>query len=100
MSAQAPQPSPELFFQTLNAYQRTAAIKAALELEVFTALGEGKQTAQEIAARCQTSERGMRILFRHLKHVRPVERGHQRIRVLLRNTDPEYPVPGGDVEHF
>jgi precorrin-6B methylase 2 len=66
MSAQAPQPSPELFFETLNAYQRTAAIKAALELEVFTALGEGKQTAQEIAARCQTSERGMRILCDYL----------------------------------
>lgn len=66
MSAQATQPSPELLFQTINAYQRTAVIKAALELDVFTAIGEGKQTAQELAARCETSERGMRILCDYL----------------------------------
>jgi hypothetical protein len=66
MSDQMPQPSPELFFQTVNAYQRTAAIKAALELEVFTALGEGKQTAQEVAEHCQASERGIRILCDYL----------------------------------
>ncbi len=36
------QPSPQLFFQTINAYQRTEGLKAAIELEVFTAVGEGK----------------------------------------------------------
>ena len=36
------QPTPQLFFQTANAYQRTEALKAAIELEVFTAIGEGK----------------------------------------------------------
>jgi ubiquinone/menaquinone biosynthesis C-methylase UbiE len=56
------QPSPILFFQTINAHQRTEALKAAIELEVFTAIGEGNTTAGEIAKRCQTSERGMRIL--------------------------------------
>src|SRR5205085_5185444 len=56
------QPSPILFFQTINAHQRTEALKAAIELEVFTAIGEGNTTAEEIAKRCQTSERGMRIL--------------------------------------
>jgi ubiquinone/menaquinone biosynthesis C-methylase UbiE len=56
------QPSPQLFFQTINAYQRTEALKAAIELEVFTAIGEGNSTAPEIAKRCETSERGMRIL--------------------------------------
>lgn len=63
MSSQpAQQPSPQLFFQTINAYQRTEALKAAIELEVFTAIGEGNATAPEIAKRCETSERGMRIL--------------------------------------
>jgi hypothetical protein len=38
-------PSPELFFQTLNSYQRTAALKTALELDVFSAIHEGAQTA-------------------------------------------------------
>jgi len=56
------QPSPQLFFQTINAHQRTEALKAAIELEVFTALGEGNATAADIARRCQTSEKGMRVL--------------------------------------
>jgi predicted nicotinamide N-methyase len=56
------QPSPNLFFQTANAYQRTEALKAAVELEVFTAIGEGKTTDIEIAERSSASERGVRIL--------------------------------------
>ena len=56
------QPSPQLFFQTINAYQRTEGLKAAIELEVFAAIGEGNSSAAEIAKRCETSERGMRIL--------------------------------------
>ena len=58
----AQQPSPQLFFQTINAHQRTEALKAGIELDVFTAIGEGNTTAAEIAKRCETSERGMRIL--------------------------------------
>jgi ubiquinone/menaquinone biosynthesis C-methylase UbiE len=58
----AQQPSPQLFFQTINAHQRTEALKAAIELEVFTAIGEGNTTAADIAKRCQTSEKGMRVL--------------------------------------
>ena len=61
-SPAAQQPSPQLFFQTINAYQRTEGLKAAIELETFTAIGEGNATAPEIAKRCGTSERGMRIL--------------------------------------
>lgn len=56
------QPSPQLFFQTINAYQRTEALKAAIELEVFTAVGAGNTTASEIAKRAAASERGIRIL--------------------------------------
>ena len=56
------QPSPALLFDTFNAYQRTQAVKTAVELEVFTAIGEGKTTTKEIAARCHASERGIRIL--------------------------------------
>jgi ubiquinone/menaquinone biosynthesis C-methylase UbiE len=58
----AQQPSPQLFLQTINAHLRTEALKAAIELEVFTAIGEGNTTAAQIAQRCQTSEKGMRIL--------------------------------------
>jgi ubiquinone/menaquinone biosynthesis C-methylase UbiE len=62
----AQQPSPVLFFQTINAHQRTEALKAAVELEVFTAIGEGNATVAEIAKRCQTSEKGMRVLCDYL----------------------------------
>src|SRR6185295_3800551 len=62
----AQQPSPQLFFQTINAHMRTEALKSAIELEVFTAIGEGNTTAAEIAKRCQASEKGMRILCDYL----------------------------------
>jgi ubiquinone/menaquinone biosynthesis C-methylase UbiE len=62
MSSPATQPSPQLFFQTALAYQRTEAIKAAVELDVFTIIAEGNSTAEAIANRCQASARGMRIL--------------------------------------
>jgi len=56
------QPSPALVFETLNGYQRTQALKAAIELELFTAIGEGNAKAKAIAERCGASERGTRIL--------------------------------------
>jgi SAM-dependent methyltransferase len=62
----AQQPSPQLFFQTINAHMRTEALKTGIELEVFTAIGEGNTTAAQIAKRCQASERGMRILCDYL----------------------------------
>jgi 2-polyprenyl-3-methyl-5-hydroxy-6-metoxy-1,4-benzoquinol methylase len=55
-------PSPDLIFTTLNAYQRTAALRGAIELDLFTALSEGNNTPDALAGRCQASERGMRIL--------------------------------------
>ena len=55
-------PTPERFFKAINAYQQTEAIKAAIELELFTAIAEGNTTAKTIATRCQTAERGARIL--------------------------------------
>lgn len=49
-------------FETLRAFQQTAALRAAIELDIFTAIGEGAPTAAEIAKRCNASERGIRIL--------------------------------------
>lgn len=63
MAAAAPaQPTPERFFNAVNAHQQTEAIKAAIELEIFTAIAEGNTTAPAIAKRCQTAERGARTL--------------------------------------
>ena len=44
--------------------------------------------------------RAARVLFSHLKHVRPVHRRHLRVRVLPRDGDPEHAVARGDVEHL
>ena len=55
-------PSPDAFFDALQAYQRTAALRAGIELELFTAIGEGAGTVDAIAARCKSSTRGTRML--------------------------------------
>jgi 2-polyprenyl-3-methyl-5-hydroxy-6-metoxy-1,4-benzoquinol methylase len=59
-------PSPSLFFETMNAFQRTAALRAAVELDVFTGIADGHATSASLAAHCQASERGMRILCDYL----------------------------------
>jgi 2-polyprenyl-3-methyl-5-hydroxy-6-metoxy-1,4-benzoquinol methylase len=59
-------PSPELFFDTMQAYQRTAALRTAIELNLFTVIGDGAHTVPAIAAQCQTSARGTRILCDYL----------------------------------
>ena len=59
-------PSPQLFFETINAFQKTGALKAAIDLDLFTAIGGTPATAAEIAARCQCPERGIRILSDNL----------------------------------
>jgi hypothetical protein len=59
-------PTPERIFQTLNAYQNTAALRGAIELDLFTAIADGATMVPAIAARCQASERGTRILCDYL----------------------------------
>jgi 2-polyprenyl-3-methyl-5-hydroxy-6-metoxy-1,4-benzoquinol methylase len=58
----AEQPTPERFFNALNAYQLTEAIKTAVELDIFTAIAEGNSSPAAIAQRCKAAERGARIL--------------------------------------
>jgi 2-polyprenyl-3-methyl-5-hydroxy-6-metoxy-1,4-benzoquinol methylase len=66
MPTQTTIPSPALIFENLNAYQRTAALKAGIELDIFTGIGGGADTAPALAASAKTSERGMRILCDYL----------------------------------
>jgi SAM-dependent methyltransferase len=60
--AAAHEPNPLLIFDALNSFQRATALKAAIELEVFTHIGAGVTGAAELARRAQASEKGMRIL--------------------------------------
>jgi 2-polyprenyl-3-methyl-5-hydroxy-6-metoxy-1,4-benzoquinol methylase len=59
-------PSPGLFFQTINAFQRTEALRAGIEVGLFSAMGNGPRTAGELAATCGIVERGARILADYL----------------------------------
>jgi SAM-dependent methyltransferase len=61
-SASTSQPSPQLFFATVGAYQHTAALKTAIELDIFTLIADGHTTAATIAKHCKAAERGVRIL--------------------------------------
>ncbi len=63
---QVPGPSLELIFETIHGFQRTGALKAALELDVFTGIADGAHTAITLARRAEASERGMRILCDYL----------------------------------
>lgn len=55
-------PSPALVFDMLFAYQRSAALRAAIELDLFRVVGEGPGDAASIAKACGSSPRGVRIL--------------------------------------
>lgn len=59
-------PSPVLFFETANAFQRTEALKAAVELELFTHLANGNTTVEKLAGVCGANPRGVRILADYL----------------------------------
>jgi ubiquinone/menaquinone biosynthesis C-methylase UbiE len=55
-------PSAEIVFDTMFAYQRSAALKSAIDLDLFTHIDAGAKTSAEIASRTGASERGIRIL--------------------------------------
>ena len=58
--------TPQRIFETLDAFQRTAAMKTAIELDVFTAISEGDDTASKVAARRSVSKRGIQTLCDYL----------------------------------
>jgi SAM-dependent methyltransferase len=62
----AHKPDPGIIFDNLNAYQRSAALKAAIELDVFTEIARGIRSADSIAKAVSASTRGVRILCDYL----------------------------------
>ena len=67
-------PSADVVFDTLFAYQRSAALKAALDLDLFSAIEEGANTVAALATRCGASERGVRILCDYLTTIDLLEK--------------------------
>ncbi len=59
-------PSPALFFDTISGFERTEALRTAIELDLFAHLAAGQRTASQLAGACQASLRGIRILADYL----------------------------------
>jgi ubiquinone/menaquinone biosynthesis C-methylase UbiE len=59
-------PNPERILNAISAFQLTEAMKAALDLGIFTAIAEGAIDAASIAHIVNASERGVRILCDYL----------------------------------
>ena len=60
------EPNPALVLDAIYGYQRSAALRAAIDIELFTAIGAGSSDASKIARTCEASERGVRILCDYL----------------------------------
>jgi predicted O-methyltransferase YrrM len=65
-SPQPQAPSPGIVFDTLQAYQRSVALRGAIDLDLFTAIADGNKSLSAIAARIKASEKGTRVLCDYL----------------------------------
>ena len=70
--------TPERIFGTLNAHQQTAALKTAVELDIFTAIDEGHNRVEPLAKKVKASERGVRILCDYLTVFEFLKKEHGR----------------------
>jgi len=96
-------PSPELVFESMFAYQRSAAVKAAVELDLFTAIDEGATHPSAIAQRVNASERGIRILCDYLTVYRLLSKSDGAYRLVPESAaflSKKSPVYLGSVARF
>jgi SAM-dependent methyltransferase len=72
--------NPGLVFDMVNAHMRSSALKAAIELDLFRAVGDGPGDVVSIARHASASERGTRILCDYLviNGVLAKENGHYK----------------------
>jgi ubiquinone/menaquinone biosynthesis C-methylase UbiE len=56
------QPSPALFFDTVQSYQRAFILKAAVDLDLFTSIAQENQTVAQVAKSRSVPERGIRVI--------------------------------------
>jgi ubiquinone/menaquinone biosynthesis C-methylase UbiE len=88
--------SPLAFVEAVLAYQKTAAIKAAVDLDLFTAIGFGADTVAALVARLGASARGLRILCDFLTVHGFIEKSGDRYslspstRTFLARNSPNY----------
>ncbi len=89
-------PSPAPIFELLSGFQRTALLKTAIELDVFSHIAAGASTPEALAAACGCAERGARIVADALTVLGLLEKsqGHYRLTpdsaVFLDRRSPAY----------
>jgi hypothetical protein len=64
--SESTQPSPALFWDYMTGFQKSAAIRAAVDIGIFTHIGTGATTVPAIAEKSGAGERGVRILADYL----------------------------------
>src|SRR5262245_39273410 len=57
------EPNLTAVWDAFTGYQRTAALKAAVELDLFTEIAAGTNTIDALAAKCGAAPRGLRALL-------------------------------------
>lgn len=101
-SAEAPL-TPAIVFEMLQAHQRTAALKAAIDLDIFRAVGDGPGDVASIARQCSASERGIRILCDYLTIYGVLVKEEGRYRHTPASAaflDPRSPSSLASIAHF
>jgi 2-polyprenyl-3-methyl-5-hydroxy-6-metoxy-1,4-benzoquinol methylase len=101
--SQAAPVNPGLVFDMMQAHQRTAALKTAIDLHIFTAVGAGPGDAASIARHAKASERGIRILcdFLVINGVLAKENGkYQHTPTSAAFLDPQSPACMASVAQF
>src|SRR5436305_12825189 len=73
------EPSPNHLIEAALGYEETAAINAALALDLFTAIASEEGNIEKTAKRVKASPRGIRILCDYLtvRSEEPQERGYR-----------------------
>ena len=57
---------PTWLLDEFRAFERTLALRTAIEMDLFTRIGSGTNTVRELSAAAGASERGMRVLCNYL----------------------------------
>lgn len=88
--------TPERIFNTLNAYQQTAALRAGIELDIFTAIADGGTDVASIAKKTGAAERGIQTLCNYLTILGFLTKEHGRFaltqesNIFLNKRSPAY----------
>jgi 2-polyprenyl-3-methyl-5-hydroxy-6-metoxy-1,4-benzoquinol methylase len=62
IDADAEPPNPAHLIEEFRAFERTLALRAAIEMDLFTQIESGVDTVPQLSLACGASERGIRIL--------------------------------------